>query len=277
MSVEMNVEMIPAISLKQRLDAIDGEVIEVVKNGFYQSHFRKNLGMWEKGEVINGCFRGVKQPPSYREIARQTARNHPDIKKWHDLYQKYPSKQRYIMEYAEPKAQKTLDTYLKTTGVLQSGTPEWWTPQKYIDAVYEVMGGIDLDPASCEEANRVIRAKRFYDENDNGLLKIWEGRVFLNPPYGDATREFAEKFFNDFESTFDEGIILVNSRATDADWFQPMFEGVICFTDHRIDFNSPNEKETSSTHGSCFIYFGPNKEKFAEVFSKFGNIVKRWP
>ena len=97
---------------------------------------------------------------------------------------------------------------------------------------------------------------------------------------GEAGPEFIEKFLHDFGSTFHEGIILVNSRATDADWFQPLFEGIICFTDHRIDFNSPHEKATSSTHGSCFVYLGKNQKKFAEVFSQFGaneppNIIER--
>jgi phage N-6-adenine-methyltransferase len=154
---------------------------------------------------------------------------------------------------------------------------DWWTPKKYIEAVHRVMGGIDLDPASCEEANKTVQAKKYYNIKSNGLLKKWEGRIFLNPPYSNIAMEFIEKFFNDFESTFNEGIILVNSRATDADWFQPMFEGTICFTNHRIDFGSSNERPVGSTHGSCFIYFGPNEKEFAEIFSEFGNIVKRWP
>ena len=86
-----------------------------------------------------------------------------------------------------------------------------------------------------------------------------------------------EKFLTEIQSSFPEGILLVNSRATDAEWFQPCFNGTLCFTDHRIDFDSPDEKPTSSTHGSVFVYFGPNEEQFAKVFSRFGNIVKRWP
>src|SRR3990170_4877703 len=30
--------------------------------------------------------------------------------------------------------------------------------------------------------------------------------------------------------------------ATDSDWFQPCFNGMICFTDHRIDFDSPDRR-----------------------------------
>ena len=162
------------------------------------------------------------------------------------------------------------------TPMLQSLSNDWWTPKEYIDAVYEVMGGIDLDPASTPEANKTVGATRIYTEQEDGLNQIWEGRVFLNPPYGKLGSAFASKLYESIGSGVDEAIMLVNSRATDADWFQPCFNGVICFTDHRIDFDSPYEKQTSSTHGSCFIYFGINEKKFAEAFAKFGNIVKRW-
>ena len=162
------------------------------------------------------------------------------------------------------------------TPMLQSLSNDWWTPKEYIDAVYEVMGGIDLDPASTEEANKTVGATKIYTEAQDGLIQPWEGRVFLNPPYGKLGSEFAARLYEFFGSGVDEAVMLVNSRATDADWFQPCFNGVICFTDHRIDFNSPYEKQTSSTHGSCFVYFGAKEKKFAEVFAKFGNIVKRW-
>lgn len=72
-----------------------------------------------------------------------------------------------------------------------------FTPPEYVEAAREALGGIDLDPASCELANRlVVRADRFFDEHANGLKHAWyapsmgpcrvikPSRVWLNPPGG---------------------------------------------------------------------------------------------
>jgi hypothetical protein len=46
------------------------------------------------------------------------------------------------------------------------------------------MGVIDLDPASCEEANCTVKAQTFFSRKENGFTRAWYGRVFLNPPGG---------------------------------------------------------------------------------------------
>jgi hypothetical protein len=45
-------------------------------------------------------------------------------------------------------------------------------------------GPINLDPASCTQANLLIGAERYYTEKDNGLILPWFGNVYNNPPGG---------------------------------------------------------------------------------------------
>ncbi len=72
---------------------------------------------------------------------------------------------------------------------------EFYTPPAIVEAARATMGGIDLDPASCAEANEVVRAADFFGPGgraSNGLLWAWaeagrlQKRVFLNPPGGKA-------------------------------------------------------------------------------------------
>ena len=98
-----------------------------------------------------------------------------------------------------------------------SGDNEWYTPAEYIEAAREVMGSIDLDPASNEYANKTVKASTYYTEETNGLDKEWFGNIWMNPPYSTALiKEFAEKLSN---STFKQAIVLVNN-ATDTAWFK---------------------------------------------------------
>ena len=55
-------------------------------------------------------------------------------------------------------------------------TQEWYTPPWVIALTRQVIGDIDLDPASCGAAQHWIQARRFFTKNDNGLRWPWHGR-----------------------------------------------------------------------------------------------------
>jgi len=82
------------VSLKNSLDLIDEKVKAEAFDGFYQSRLAIEWGMWEKGEKV--CeFRGVNSQTSFYQLEKDTGRNHESLKKWNDLYQKYPDPERY--------------------------------------------------------------------------------------------------------------------------------------------------------------------------------------
>jgi phage N-6-adenine-methyltransferase len=158
-----------------------------------------------------------------------------------------------------------------------SESNEWYTPSVYLDAAKEVLGQIDVDPASCEAANITVQAAVYYDKKTDGLKQDWPGKVWLNPPYGGLSAAFTAKLIEQYQARITtEAILLVNANSTDTKWFQPLWDYVLCFTNHRINFICPDGEKSGSTHGSVFVYFGPNQKKFAEVFSRLGVIVRRW-
>jgi hypothetical protein len=59
----------------------------------------------------------------------------------------------------------------------------YYTPKPIIELARFLMGDIDLDPASCEEANQTIQAKQIYTKEQDGLKLPWRGRVFFAPPH----------------------------------------------------------------------------------------------
>lgn len=152
---------------------------------------------------------------------------------------------------------------------------EWYTPAKYVEAARLVMGGIDLDPASCIVANETVQAEAFYTQACNGLKCQWFGRVWLNPPYsetGDWIAHLADLYQH---GHIDEAIVLVNAK-TEAGWFDLLWEvsPVVCLVRGRISF-IPGDGGKSQTGymGQAIGYLGPNTEKFREVFGQFGRLV----
>jgi ParB family chromosome partitioning protein len=161
----------------------------------------------------------------------------------------------------------------------------WFTPPKYVKMVTEVLGGIDLDPFSCAEANKVVKAKRIFTERDSAFEGYWAEdflspvSVFMNPPYG---RGIMEKAIEKFRSAYRQGditeaVVLVNG-STETKWFQAMVVdcSAMCLVAGRISFYNTDGKAVSgNTKGQVFFYFGNGVAKFKDVFSPEGVVLCR--
>ena len=156
-----------------------------------------------------------------------------------------------------------------------SGNNEWYTPPEFIEAARQVLGGIDLDPASSSIANQVVKAKKFYSVDDDGLAHKWRGRLWMNPPYAsDLIGKFTGKFAAHVEAgDITAGIVLVNN-ATETAWFQALSDccAAVCFPRSRISYISPDGESKSPLQGQAFLYFGPDVEKFNAEFERIGNV-----
>ena len=159
-----------------------------------------------------------------------------------------------------------------------AGSIEQYTPELYIEMVREVLGEIDLDPASCDKAQTIVKATHFYTEEYDAMHYKWKGRVFLNPPYSrGAIDQFIDKLIegcNSFSGVYE--YITLTNLASSPKWAQKLITlaDSICFPDHRIAFIQEDtmQPKKGNNRDQMFTYCGHNKNKFKEVFSRIGTV-----
>lgn len=156
---------------------------------------------------------------------------------------------------------------------------EWYTAPRYIELAREVLGHIDLDPASSPIANRVVQADKFYTIDDNGLELPWYGKVWLNPPYGRSNnvsilRIFIEKLVTRYEAGDIEEAIVCTTADIDELWWRLLVPYLVCFPDHHVYYNRLGGTRDKHMLGTAFTYLGKNEQRFIDVFGEIGPVYK---
>lgn len=179
--------------------------------------------------------------------------------------------------------------------LLSSESNEWYTPPKYVELARQVMGSIDLDPASNEIAQKWVQAKTWYSKDDDGLKQPWRGNVWLNPPYGQRSQAkgiygasaWIERAIEaHMSSSIRSCILLVRG---DSEGLRALLEIAPSCDPGRIDFIRPEDglafqpsllgeaeaipsRKGNPVPGCSFYYLGPTPKTFAEVFRQCGPI-----
>lgn len=160
---------------------------------------------------------------------------------------------------------------------------ENYTPPYIIKAVRQVLGKIDLDPASSAVAQRVVLATVYLTKANDSLQPRtpWLGRVWLNPPFS-GPAPFTNKLIEEYEAGRTKAAVLLVNNGTETQWGQALLSRPypVCFVGAheggrtRIDFwqKEPDEPRTGNRYAQMFFYLGKEPDKFREVFSQFGVI-----
>lgn len=183
-----------------------------------------------------------------------------------------------------------------------SGDFEYYTPDPWPTLARDLMGGIDLDPASNPIANQRIQAARFFTEADNGLAHPWHGRVFMNHPFhrGEnpcpknrnkcqkkacekrghhidiaipGNSDWITKIINEYQSGRLKEAVIVCFCSSSESWFFPLLSYPQLFPKGRIDYERPDgSKARGVTKGSVITYLGSNIDGFINAFGPYGTI-----
>lgn len=174
--------------------------------------------------------------------------------------------------------QEKLGTIRGTEG---TGEFELYTPAVYIEAARQVLGEIDLDPATNEIAQRTVRAARYFTALENGLAHDWHGRVWLNPPYHrELLPAFVDKLVDEIDAGRVDAAVMLTNNCTDTHWFRHAARTcqAICFTAGRIGFIRPAGQIVAPTQGQAFFYYGADAKRFAVGFGTIGfGALPGWP
>ncbi len=159
---------------------------------------------------------------------------------------------------------------------------EWYTPRQYVDAARDVLGGIDLDIASCAKAQETVRAKKYFSETESALADQnakWPGRVWFQPPFS-LTVRFVDRLVENLERGTTRAAIALLNADTGTKWFHELAaRGPLCLTKGRLAFEDPRGRAVSGNR-IAQVFFGLGEdldaERFAQVFGSIGTVFGRY-
>ena len=184
-----------------------------------------------------------------------------------------------------------------TLAIHSSNSDEWYTPVYICYAVGDMLGQIDLDPASCEQANSRIQAKHIIGAEHDSLKQDWHAwtkatrpiSIYLNPPGGKVGNQsqaflFWEKLMElRASSSLEHAIVMafnINQLAiTQQSKYHAMTEFPICIPQKRIQFISSGGKKNNPAHNNCIVYVPGtvnHSNRFLDIFKHIGAIVNKY-
>lgn len=150
------------------------------------------------------------------------------------------------------------------------------TPKWVIDLAREILGDIDLDPATNEAAQRVVGATTYYTAEDDGLSQEWSGRTWLNPPFSQPLIvQFTRRLVQEHHAGRVPAAIVLTNSATETDWWQHLARhcDALVFPSKRIQFWHPTEDlGDQNRHAQTFFYFGTAAARFVDVMRRAGML-----
>ena len=118
-----------------------------------------------------------------------------------------------------------------------SKTELWATPMDFFQKWSDSIGGFDLDVCANQEN---AKCQKFFSKEDDGLSQDWNGKCWMNPPYGKEIGYWMKKAYESSQRGATV-VCLVPSRTDTKWWHDYAMKGKITFIKGRLKFgNSKN-------------------------------------
>lgn len=168
---------------------------------------------------------------------------------------------------------------------------DWQTPPHLLDCVRAYFGGqIPFDAATA--IDNPCGALRFcaptaellpklvnggMHVSTDGLTYKWPRQVWVNPPYGKATREWLPKIAQEARAGC-EMVGLLSCARWEQAYFMDMFSqaNAVCFIRKRVKFINPATGDAvgGNTYANMFIGWNVDLAAWERAFSEIGQCIE---
>ena len=130
-----------------------------------------------------------------------------------------------------------------------SETDMWSTPQELFDKLNEEFN-FDIDVCATPENTK---CDRFFTKEEDGLVQLWDGVCWMNPPYGREIKHWMKAAYQ--ASLCGSTVVcLVPSRTDTAWWHDYSMKGDIRFLRGRLKFG---DAKNNAPFPSAIVIFRP--------------------
>ena len=173
-----------------------------------------------------------------------------------------------MTDTAEGLAKPKLKGWLDGLGGNEQRQTRWLTPRSLVES----LGEFDLDPAGAPDYHL---AKRTFtpEAGENGLELPWEGRVWLNPPYGKEAWPFLRKM-----AKHGHGTALIFARTETEIFFETVWGAAtgVLFLKGRLTFLDGITMEPARANSgapSCLVAYGAEDTRALAYSGLPGRLV----
>jgi hypothetical protein len=159
--------------------------------------------------------------------------------------------------------------------MFSSDDNEHYTPIPLLFSCVDFYGGmIDLDPCSNSRVLPNTPALMHYTQAEDGLKQNWWGRVFVNPPYGNALKEWSQKARNEYTSGNCSEVLFLAPSRTETGWYRELIGFDRLNFNSRLKFQNPKNNGNSAPFPSVMFYLGKRHQAFTDTFTPWGEVLR---